>query len=169
MLAWCRVPDGSLENPSSPVQLRRIRNMERDHRLPSFLVELEPIRDGGPFIVKVQLAAADASNLPAIIGQPVDSWARDGQSLLIYDRHAWMEVTLDKLSAEAVKFDTVAGLVREKGFRSLRLFCWPIRSGDWTLRLCLDHLPEEKMVDSYTGIFGLVAKKVNDGRRFTST
>ncbi|KAJ7037027.1 hypothetical protein C8F04DRAFT_1036017 [Mycena alexandri] len=76
-----------------------------------------------PFIVKVQLAAADASNLPAVIGQ---------------------KVGLDKLSANPVEFETVAGLVREKGFRGLRLFCWATRSGDWTLRLCLDHLPEEQ-------------------------
>ncbi|KAJ7167961.1 hypothetical protein C8R46DRAFT_1094586 [Mycena filopes] len=97
-----------------------------------------------PFIVKVQLAAANASNLPAVIGQRVDPRARDGQSMLIYDRQASIEVGMERASADPAEFEAIAGLVQEKGFRGLRLFCWATRSGDWTLRICMDHFPEEQ-------------------------
>ncbi|KAJ6559954.1 hypothetical protein B0H19DRAFT_1375890 [Mycena capillaripes] len=78
-----------------------------------------------PFIVKIQLAAADASNLPAAIGQRVDPRERDGQSMLIYDRQASMEVALQKGHADAEEFEAVAGLVMK-------------------LEVCMDHLPKEQ-------------------------
>jgi hypothetical protein len=97
-----------------------------------------------PFIVKIQLAAADASNLPEAIGQQVDPRERDGQSVLIYDRQQSVEFALEKGRADPEDFGVIAQLVRANGFRGLRLFCWAVRSGDWTLRICSDHFPEEQ-------------------------
>ncbi|KAJ7681870.1 hypothetical protein DFH06DRAFT_1314122 [Mycena polygramma] len=104
----------------------------------------ENIHGSLPFIVKIQLAAADASNLPAVIGQQVDPREHDGQSILIYDRQMSMEVELRKGTADPGDFGAVAALVSSQGFRGLRLFCWARRLADWTLELCLDHLPEEQ-------------------------
>ncbi|KAJ6470748.1 hypothetical protein C8R47DRAFT_1054645 [Mycena vitilis] len=99
-----------------------------------------------PFIVKIQLARANnnASNFSAAIGQTVGPPERSGQSISIYDRQMSMEVELRKGSADAGDFAAVAGLVGSKGFKGLRLFCWARRLADWTLELCLDHLPEEQ-------------------------
>ncbi|KAJ7213095.1 hypothetical protein GGX14DRAFT_446280 [Mycena pura] len=104
----------------------------------------ENVHGTQPFIVKIQLAAADASNLAVVTGQRVDPRGIDGQSMLIYDRQRSIEFTMDTQRSDPVEFNAVAGIVKQKGERGLRVFCWATRSGDWTLRLCLDHLPEQQ-------------------------
>ncbi|KAJ7213092.1 hypothetical protein GGX14DRAFT_620156 [Mycena pura] len=105
----------------------------------------ENVHGTQPFIVKIQLAAAlDANNLAAVTRQQVDPRGIDGQLMLIYDRQRSIEFTMDTQRSDLVEFNTVAGIVKQKGERGLRVFCWATRSGDWTLRLCLDHLPEQQ-------------------------
>ncbi|KAJ6559957.1 hypothetical protein B0H19DRAFT_1069670 [Mycena capillaripes] len=96
------------------------------------------------FMKNIQLAAADTSTLPAAIGQRVDPRERDGQSMLIYDRQASMEVALQRRHADAEEFEAVAMLVKAKSFRGLRIFFWVRRIGDWNLEVCMGHLPEEQ-------------------------
>ncbi|KAJ7915051.1 hypothetical protein B0H13DRAFT_1711711 [Mycena leptocephala] len=78
-----------------------------------------------PFVVKMQLNSANS-----------------GISILIYDRRRSFEVTLTKYICPDSSFNLLAELVKTKGRRGLKIFCWATRSGDWSLDLCVDQLPE---------------------------
>ncbi|KAJ7161546.1 hypothetical protein C8R46DRAFT_1353406 [Mycena filopes] len=79
-----------------------------------------------------------AKRVPTAANTPVPDGDDDA------DRQASIEVGMERASADPAEFEAIAGLVQEKGFRGLRLFCWATRSGDWTLRICMDHFPQEQ-------------------------
>lgn len=91
-----------------------------------------------PFIVKVQLNSSDVHTFADTPGKKV---SKSGVSILIYDRRRTLEATLLKFAFPAA-FEPIAELVRTKGPRGLKTFCWATRSGDWSLDLCIDQLPE---------------------------
>ncbi|KAJ7181442.1 hypothetical protein C8R43DRAFT_1116814 [Mycena crocata] len=98
-----------------------------------------------PFIVKIQLAAADASNLATITGQNAGlPGPGDRQSMLIYDRHRSLEAELQTRYSDAAELKAVAGAVIAHGNRGLRLFCWANGTGYWTMRVCLDLFPDQE-------------------------
>ncbi|KAF8515635.1 hypothetical protein JB92DRAFT_2810702 [Gautieria morchelliformis] len=82
------------------------------------------VHGGAPFIVKVQLSC------------------RGGPDMLIYDRQRSFRVTALPGLGERGAFTDVAKVVREKGYQGLKVFCWAIRTGDSTLDVCIDQLPE---------------------------
>ncbi|KAJ6531444.1 hypothetical protein DFH09DRAFT_1326597 [Mycena vulgaris] len=100
-----------------------------------------------PFIVKVQLqlSSDDVRKYPDVIIDPLYKPSQasiSSTSLLIYDRRRTFEATVVKFVCPADAFDPVADVVRAKGQRGLKLFCWATRSGDWNLDLCIDQFPE---------------------------
>jgi hypothetical protein len=101
---------------------------------------------GAAFIVKVQLNSSTAGSPASPL---IEEWnggpqnpVLDGSSMLIYDRQRMFEVWVSKKTVDNECFEDVAEVVREKGYRGLKVFCWAIRTGEWTVDLCLDHLPE---------------------------
>ncbi|KAJ7086414.1 hypothetical protein B0H15DRAFT_986576 [Mycena belliarum] len=95
-----------------------------------------------PFIVKVQINSSQAHG-PA---HPLFSTsARDnGSNFLIYDQRRTLDVMVLRAS-DAAQFSAVADVVRAKGERGLKMFCWAIRTGEWTIDICLDRHPEWQM------------------------
>jgi hypothetical protein len=100
---------------------------------------------GAPFVVKVQLnsykaggAMWAAADTKGILDLSID----DATNVLIYDRQRTFRVTASSDTGEPGPFTDVAHLVKEKGYKGLKLFCWAIRSGDSTVDVCIDRLPE---------------------------
>ncbi|KAJ6632517.1 hypothetical protein B0H10DRAFT_1772243 [Mycena sp. CBHHK59/15] len=93
-----------------------------------------------PFIVKVQVNSASAHGpaYPLFSSNP----RNDGSDMLIYDQRRTIDIMVLRASSDAVQFCAVADVVREKGERGLKAFCWAIRTGEWTIDICLDQLPE---------------------------
>ncbi|KAJ7485144.1 hypothetical protein B0H11DRAFT_1152028 [Mycena galericulata] len=83
------------------------------------------------FIVKVQLSLVAGHNS-----------ATDGPILFIYDQRQTIDAMVLRASSDAAHFDAVAEVVKTKGERGLKVFCWAIRTGDWTIDICLDHVAE---------------------------
>jgi hypothetical protein len=77
-----------------------------------------------PFVVKVQLNVIH------------------GGDLLIYDRRRAFEVSVTKALSPPAAFNTIAEVVKTKGERGLKAFCWATRSGEWTVDICTDQLPD---------------------------
>ena len=98
-----------------------------------------------PFVVKVQLnsLAAGGHAWPALqdTGRTVDP-PTNGKSMYIYDRERTFRVTAFTGIGDAGTFDDVANVVNEKGYQGLKMFCWAIRSGESTVDVYIDHLPE---------------------------
>ncbi|KAJ7747644.1 hypothetical protein DFH07DRAFT_575751 [Mycena maculata] len=90
-----------------------------------------------PFIVKIQINSSTAQG-PAypVIGQRPGG---DGSDFLIYDQRRTIDVMVLR-TADAAQFDAVAEVVRTKGERGLKVFCWAIRTGEWTMDICLDRV-----------------------------
>ncbi|KAJ7150502.1 hypothetical protein C8R43DRAFT_1005979 [Mycena crocata] len=129
-----------------PVRYNRydtVQHREMDYDVPDSDPTIPPpnTHSSSPFIVKVQLNSADVNNF-ADAAMPLEKKVRSGVSMLIYDRRRTIEVTVVKFDCPAAAFDPIAELVQTKGQRGLKVFCWATRSGDWTLDLCTDHLPE---------------------------
>lgn len=100
---------------------------------------------GAPFVVKVQLNShpARGSSGPTLherakIADP----SMDGKTMLIYDRQRTLRVIALAGAGEPGSFNDVANLVKERGYQSLKVFCWAIRSGESTIDVCIDRLPE---------------------------
>nr|GAT49814.1 predicted protein [Mycena chlorophos] len=91
-----------------------------------------------PFIVKVQLNSPNARG-PAYQIMP-DSGV-EGRTMLIYDQRRTFEVMV-WAARDPVLFESVADVVRRTGERGLKTFCWAMRTGDWTLDICVDYLPD---------------------------
>jgi hypothetical protein len=95
-----------------------------------------------PFVVKMQLNSANVHTVADTMLAPGQKPAQSGISILIYDRRRSFEVTLTKYICPDSSFNLLAELVKTKGRRGLKIFCWATRSGDWSLDLCVDQLPE---------------------------
>ncbi|KAJ7021435.1 hypothetical protein C8F04DRAFT_1402931 [Mycena alexandri] len=97
-----------------------------------------------PFIVKIQVNSSQALG-PAHTIMRSDA-RHDGSNILIYDQRRTIDVMVlrapEASEEENAPFDAVTALVREKGDRGIKTFCWAIRTGEWTLDICLDRLPE---------------------------
>ncbi|KAJ7764899.1 hypothetical protein B0H16DRAFT_1413785 [Mycena metata] len=97
-----------------------------------------------PFIVKIQVNSSQALG-PAHTILPSNA-RDDGSNILIYDQRRTIDVIVlrapEASEEEAAPFDAVTALVREKGDRGIKAFCWAIRTGEWTLDICLDRLPD---------------------------
>ncbi|KAJ7641527.1 hypothetical protein FB45DRAFT_358999 [Roridomyces roridus] len=93
-----------------------------------------------PFIVKVQLSASNAKGpaYPVVKVRP----ELDGQSMLLYDQERVFEGMVNRRAADSEAFDDVAKVVKTKGDRGIKTFMWAIRTGEWTIDLCLDSLPD---------------------------
>lgn len=98
-----------------------------------------------PFVVKVQLNSLEAGGhaWPALqdTGRTVDP-PTNWKSMSIYDRERTFRVIAFTGIGNAATSDDVANLVNEKGDQGLKTFCWAIRSGESTVDVCIDHLPE---------------------------
>ncbi|KAJ7186897.1 hypothetical protein C8R46DRAFT_1058361 [Mycena filopes] len=98
-----------------------------------------------PFIVKIQVNSSQALGPAHTI---IRSNARDdGSNILIYDQRRSIDVMVFRSAAEEEEnanapFDAITEVVRVKGDRGIKAFCWAIRTGEWTLDICLDRLPE---------------------------
>ncbi|KAJ7666874.1 hypothetical protein DFH06DRAFT_1086032 [Mycena polygramma] len=78
-----------------------------------------------PFIVKVQI-----------------NWLQSNSDMLIYDQRRTIEVKVLLASSEPASFNAVTEVVKKRGERGLKAFFWAIRTGEWTIDVCLDHAPE---------------------------
>ncbi|KAJ7119644.1 hypothetical protein C8R44DRAFT_706503 [Mycena epipterygia] len=78
-----------------------------------------------PFIVKVQINSSSA--------------------LAANDQRRTIDVMVLRASSEEAHFNAVAEVVRTKGDRGIKAFCWAIRTGEWTIDICLDQFPEFQM------------------------
>lgn len=96
-----------------------------------------------PFIVKVQINSSSAHG-PAHPLFAQSQW-KDGSDLLIYDQRRTIDVMVLRASSEEAHFNAVAEIVKTKGERGLKAFCWAIRTGEWTIDICLDQFPEFQM------------------------
>ncbi|KAJ7117892.1 hypothetical protein C8R43DRAFT_100471 [Mycena crocata] len=96
-----------------------------------------------PFIVKVQINSSSAMG-PA---HPLFSTNRrhDGSDFLIYDQRRTIDVMVLRASSDPEHFNAVAAVVNAKGDRGIKMFCWAIRTGEWTIDICLDRFPEWQM------------------------
>jgi hypothetical protein len=90
----------------------------------------------------MQLNSANVHTVADTMLAPGQKPAQSGISILIYDRRRSFEVTLTKYICPDSSFNLLAELVKTKGRRGLKIFCWATRSGDWSLDLCVDQLPE---------------------------
>ncbi|KAJ7708151.1 hypothetical protein B0H17DRAFT_1124928 [Mycena rosella] len=88
------------------------------------------------------LNSADVNMMADAMMEPGQKASASGVSILIYDRRRSIEVTLVKFVGPTAAFEPIAALVKEKGQRGLRLFLWATRSGEWSLDLCVDQVPE---------------------------
>ncbi|KAJ7302330.1 hypothetical protein DFH08DRAFT_1089806 [Mycena albidolilacea] len=95
-----------------------------------------------PFIVKLQVSSSMAQS-PGHTRVPEKS-LHDGTSFLIYDQRRTIDVTVLREFSDAASFDGVKEVMRGKGpgGRGLKAFFWAIRTGEWTLDVCLDRFPE---------------------------
>ncbi|KAJ7605244.1 hypothetical protein DFH06DRAFT_1020348 [Mycena polygramma] len=93
-----------------------------------------------PFIVKVQINSSQAQG-PAHTFLQFNS-DKDSTEMLIYDQRRTIEVTVLLASSETASFNAVAEVVRKRGERGLKAFFWVIRTGEWTIDVCLDQAPE---------------------------
>ncbi|KAF7305392.1 hypothetical protein HMN09_00791500 [Mycena chlorophos] len=91
-----------------------------------------------PFIVKVQLNSPNARG-PAY--QIMPDLGVEGRTMLIYDQRRTFEVMV-WAARDPVVYESVADVVRRTGERGLKTFCWAMRTGDWTLDICVDYLPD---------------------------
>jgi hypothetical protein len=95
-----------------------------------------------PFIVKLQVNSSMAGG-PAHTMFPVSDARQDETDFFIYDQRRTIEViVLRDSSADVASFNTVREVVHAKGERGLKAFFWAIRTGEWTLDVCLDKFPE---------------------------
>ncbi|KAJ7641528.1 hypothetical protein FB45DRAFT_359008 [Roridomyces roridus] len=96
-----------------------------------------------PFIVKVQLQSSKAKGpaypvMKELGGTPPEL---DGKSFLVYDQRKTFEVMVFQ-DANSEVFDDVLKVIKSRGERAIKTFMWAIRTGDWTIDLCLDTLPD---------------------------
>ncbi|KAJ7471965.1 hypothetical protein FB451DRAFT_1090161, partial [Mycena latifolia] len=96
-----------------------------------------------PFIVKVQVNSSTALGPahPLFNKKP----SNDGADILIYDQRRTLEVMVMRASSDPAHFNAVVDVVKAKGDRGLKTFCWAIRTGEWTIDICLDRQPEWQM------------------------
>ncbi|KAJ6524444.1 hypothetical protein DFH09DRAFT_1372184 [Mycena vulgaris] len=96
-----------------------------------------------PFIVKVQVNSSAALGP----GHPLfnSNGREDGGDMLIYDQRRTIDVMVLRTSSDAAQFNAVANLIKAKGERRVKAFCWAIRTGEWTIDICLDHLADWQM------------------------
>ncbi|KAJ7640399.1 hypothetical protein DFH06DRAFT_1215894 [Mycena polygramma] len=93
-----------------------------------------------PFIVKVQLNSSQAKG-PAHTLFPSDA-DHDGSGMLIYDQRRTLEGTVLRGYPETTSFEAVAEVVKKRGDRGIKAFFWAVRTGEWTIDVCLDQAPE---------------------------
>ncbi|KAJ6516791.1 hypothetical protein C8R47DRAFT_1313162 [Mycena vitilis] len=93
-----------------------------------------------PFIVKVQLNSSQAKG-PAHTLFPSDP-DHDGSGMLIYDQRRTLEGTVLSEGSETTSFEAVAEVVKKRGDRGIKAFFWAVRTGEWTIDVCLDEAPE---------------------------
>ncbi|KAJ7915684.1 hypothetical protein B0H13DRAFT_1999818 [Mycena leptocephala] len=94
-----------------------------------------------PFIVKIQVNSSKAQG-PAHTLFPQDP-SDDTSNMLIYDQRQILDVALLRSSSEeATPFDAITEVVKAKGDRGIKAFFWAIRTGEWTMDVCLDRFPE---------------------------
>ncbi|KAF7328860.1 MYND-type domain-containing protein [Mycena venus] len=93
-----------------------------------------------PFIIKLQVSSSKAMG-PAHTLFAADP-KNDGADFLIYDQRRTIEVAVVRASSDTAAFDSVTEVVQAKGERGLKAFFWAIRTGEWTMDVCLDRLPE---------------------------
>ncbi|KAJ7150498.1 hypothetical protein C8R43DRAFT_1191758 [Mycena crocata] len=116
------IPFATLYNRYDMVQHRKEDYYDVPDCDPS--LPLPNTHGSSPFIVKVQLNSADVNNfIDAMVPQTI-------------------EVNVLKFNTPPAVFDPIAKLVQTKGPTGLKIFCWATRSGDWTLDLCTDQMPE---------------------------
>ena len=151
---WRRLTFSPTNHPVSGAQaifINRFTNVSHGaitDQLEKLKVEEQSVPNthgGAPFVVKIQLNSHAAVG-PSFLalkdkGEMVDS-SVDGRDMLIYDRQRTLRVIAFSGTGEPGSFNDVADVVKEKGYQGLKVFCWAIRSGDWTVDVCIDHLPE---------------------------
>ncbi|KAF7290760.1 MYND-type domain-containing protein [Mycena indigotica] len=119
----------------------RVERLEKQEQL----VADEPPENthgSSTFIVKVQLSSSNARG-PGyqLLQKQFTPSELEGSTMLIYDQKRVFEVTVMR-DGDRASFDAVADVVRSKGERGLKVFCWAVRTADWTVDICLDHLPD---------------------------
>ncbi|KAG9028965.1 hypothetical protein FS837_003678 [Tulasnella sp. UAMH 9824] len=64
--------------------------------------------------------------------------------IMVYDRTRALETHLVRSDSPRV-FDQIAALVREKGFRGMKIYVWAKRTADFELSLALDKIPSQNV------------------------
>ncbi|KAJ7074798.1 hypothetical protein C8F01DRAFT_1044184 [Mycena amicta] len=102
-----------------------------------------------PFIIKVQLSAGPTPPSGVKTGRmwdfvrPEETALLPGQDMLIYDQKRALDVMVWRADRGAgPAFDAVANIVKSKGEQGLKMFFWAVRTGDWTMDVCLEYFPE---------------------------
>ncbi|KAJ7280188.1 hypothetical protein C8J57DRAFT_120655 [Mycena rebaudengoi] len=89
-----------------------------------------------PFVVKVQVKSA--ATLGPIPTKPEDY----GSEMGIYDQRRTMHVRVLRDSSDLSHYEAVVEAVKMKSEGGVKAFLWAIRTGEWTVELCLDQFPE---------------------------
>ncbi|KAJ7226890.1 hypothetical protein GGX14DRAFT_627398 [Mycena pura] len=97
----------------------------------------ENTHGAAPFIVKIQVSSSDAMG-PA---RQEKQKQGEGADILIYDQTRSLNVTVLR---ELSNYRAVLHVVQKRGDRGLEMFCWAIRTGEWTIDICLDQFPKSK-------------------------
>ncbi|KAJ7226886.1 hypothetical protein GGX14DRAFT_417564 [Mycena pura] len=100
----------------------------------------ENTHGAAPFIVKVQVSSSDAKG-PAYQLMEKQT-GTDGVNILIYDQRRSLDVMVLRDRSDAADYNAVVDVVKRKGERGIKAFCWAIRTGEWTIDICFDRLPE---------------------------
>nr|GAT49634.1 predicted protein [Mycena chlorophos] len=102
----------------------------------------ENTHGASPFIIKVQLSSPNAQgHAHQLFNDQTTRTMPEASSMLIYDQRRTFEVNVWAQN-DPVSFKAVADVVRNKGDRGIKTFCWAVRSGEWTMDICLDDLPD---------------------------
>ncbi|KAJ7688956.1 hypothetical protein B0H17DRAFT_1331915 [Mycena rosella] len=105
-----------------------------------------------PFIVKVQVNSSTALG-PA---HPLfkSNAQNDGGDMLIYDQRRTIDVMVLRASSDVAQFSAVADVVKAKGERGIKTFCWAIRTGEWTIDIFWTSCRSGRCGDFYTVSLG---------------
>ncbi|KAJ7590741.1 hypothetical protein C8J56DRAFT_1134477 [Mycena floridula] len=93
-----------------------------------------------PFIVKLQLDAKSVQCNGNYAYLPTTG--KDQPNIRVYDRRRTLDVYILRKQECQKEFDIIANVIRSKGPQGNKTYCWAMRTGEWTMQVCVDQLCE---------------------------
>ncbi|KAF7329239.1 MYND-type domain-containing protein [Mycena kentingensis (nom. inval.)] len=91
-----------------------------------------------PFIVKVQVLTKDTRGPEELFNTSRDPKV---EHLMFYDKNRTLDVLVLRAPETEADYGKMAELVRRQG-NPAKGFVWALRSGDWSIDVCMDSFPE---------------------------